>query len=179
MEQSLISHVKETSVAVARIEGEASVNRLDLGLVFSQAGLVLLANVRQERERSHQTRCRARDGGRPSEAGLQEQASNNHKLRWSKARVVSVMEKARLDRVMCRSRRRTRVLGWKYLPVETWHIPLAPGRRRQFNAMNDKLKKDDPTEVADEKEALRANLVKHVLDQLPNALQAALPALNA
>ena len=70
MEQSLISHVKETSVAVARIEGEASVNRLDLGLVFT-------------------------------------------------------------------------------------------------------------TEVADEKEALRANLVKHVLDQLPNALQAALPALNA
>jgi len=45
--------------------------------------------------------------------------------------------------------------------------------------MNDKLKKDDPTEVADEKEALRANLVKHVLDQLQNALQAALPALNA
>ena len=71
------------------------------------------------------------------------------------------------------------MLGWKYLQVETWHIPLAPGRRRQFNAMNDKLKKDDPTEVADEKEALRANLVKHVLDQLPNALQAALPALNA
>jgi len=70
VEQSLISHVKETSVAVARIEGEASVNRLDLGLVFT-------------------------------------------------------------------------------------------------------------TEVADEKEALRANLVKHVLDQLPNALQAALPALNA
>ena len=70
MEQSLISHVKETSVAVARIEGEASVNRLDLGLVFT-------------------------------------------------------------------------------------------------------------TEVADEKEALRANLVKHVLDQLPNALQAALPAFNA
>jgi hypothetical protein len=52
-----------------------------------------LANVRQERERSHQTRCCARDGGRPSEVGLQEQASNNHKLRWSKARVVSVMEK--------------------------------------------------------------------------------------
>jgi hypothetical protein len=68
---------------------------------------ILLANVRQERERSHQTRCCARDGGRPSEAGLQEQASNNHKLRWSKARVVSVMEKARLDRVMCRSRRQT------------------------------------------------------------------------
>jgi SNF2 family DNA or RNA helicase len=45
--------------------------------------------------------------------------------------------------------------------------------------MNDQLKKDAPTEVADEKAALRTNLVKHVLDQLPNALQAALPALNA
>src|SRR5262245_32310270 len=45
--------------------------------------------------------------------------------------------------------------------------------------MNNKLKKDDPVEVTDEKAALRANLVKHVLDQLPNALQAALPALNA
>ncbi len=73
------------------------------------ANEILLAKVRQERERLHQTRCCAGDGGRPSEAGLQEQASNNHKLRWSKARVVSVMEKARLDRVMCRSRRRTRV----------------------------------------------------------------------
>src|SRR5262249_27188276 len=73
------------------------------------ASWILLAKVRQERGRSNQTRCCARDGGRPSEVGLQEQASNIHKLRWSKARVVSVMEKARLDRVMCRSRRRTRV----------------------------------------------------------------------
>jgi superfamily II DNA or RNA helicase len=45
--------------------------------------------------------------------------------------------------------------------------------------MNNKLMKDDPVEVTDEKTALRENLVKHVLDQLPNALQAALPALNA
>src|SRR5262245_40019048 len=45
--------------------------------------------------------------------------------------------------------------------------------------MNNKLMKDDPVEVTDEKAALRENLVKHVLDQLPNALQAALPALNA
>jgi superfamily II DNA or RNA helicase len=45
--------------------------------------------------------------------------------------------------------------------------------------MNNKLMKDDPVQVTDEKAALRANLVKHVLDQLPNALQAALPALNA
>src|SRR5882672_10916874 len=49
--------------------------------------------------------------------------------------------------------------------------------------MNNKLIKDDPVEVPleviDEKTALKENLVKHVLDQLPNALQAALPALNA
>src|SRR5262245_8908071 len=45
--------------------------------------------------------------------------------------------------------------------------------------MNNKLMKDDPVEVMDEKAALKENLVKHVLDQLPNALQAALPALNA
>jgi len=45
--------------------------------------------------------------------------------------------------------------------------------------MNNKLMKDDPVEVMDEKAALRENLVKHVLGQLPNALQAALPALNA
>jgi len=41
--------------------------------------LILLANVCRERARA---RCRSRDGGRPSEAGLQEQASNNRKLRW-------------------------------------------------------------------------------------------------
>jgi hypothetical protein len=35
--------------------------------------------VCRERERSNQTRCCSRDGGRPSEAGLQEQASNNRK----------------------------------------------------------------------------------------------------
>ncbi len=45
--------------------------------------------------------------------------------------------------------------------------------------MNNKLMKDDPMEVIDEKAALRENLVNHVLDQLPNALQAALPALKA
>jgi SNF2 family DNA or RNA helicase len=45
--------------------------------------------------------------------------------------------------------------------------------------MNNKLMKDDPVEIMDEKAALRENLVNHVLDQLPNALQAALPALNA
>jgi SNF2 family DNA or RNA helicase len=45
--------------------------------------------------------------------------------------------------------------------------------------MNNNLMKDDHVEVMDEKATLRENLVKHVLDQLPNALQAALPALNA
>ena len=45
--------------------------------------------------------------------------------------------------------------------------------------MNSKLMKDDPAEVTDKKTALRENLLKHILDQLPNALQAALPALNA
>lgn len=34
-----------------------------------------------------------RDGGRSSEAALQEEASNHFKLRWSKAKVVSVREK--------------------------------------------------------------------------------------
>ena len=34
-----------------------------------------------------------RDGWRPSEAALQEEASNHSKLRWSKAKVVSVREK--------------------------------------------------------------------------------------
>lgn len=34
-----------------------------------------------------------RDGGRPSGAALQEEASNHFKLRWLKAKVVSVREK--------------------------------------------------------------------------------------
>ena len=34
-----------------------------------------------------------RDGSRSSEAALQEEASNYSKLRWSKAKVVSVREK--------------------------------------------------------------------------------------
>lgn len=47
--------------------------------------------------------------------------------------------------------------------------------------MNDELKKDDLAAqvVADDKAALRRILVDHVTDQLPNALHAALPALNA
>ena len=38
--------------------------------------------------------CCIRDGGRPSGAGLQEQAPNHLKLQRSKADVVSVQEKA-------------------------------------------------------------------------------------
>jgi hypothetical protein len=37
------------------------------------------------------------DGGRPSGAALQEEASNHLKLLWSKAMVVSVEEKVPLD----------------------------------------------------------------------------------
>ena len=40
-----------------------------------------------------------RDEGRPLEAGLQEQASNHLELRGSRARVVSVEEKAGHDLV--------------------------------------------------------------------------------
>ena len=40
-----------------------------------------------------------RDEGRPLGAGLQEQAPNHLKLHWSKAIVVSVMEKAGQDLV--------------------------------------------------------------------------------
>ena len=49
-----------------------------------------------------------RDGGRSSGAGRQGQASNNRKLRRSKAGVVSVAEKAGLDPVRYGSERRAR-----------------------------------------------------------------------
>jgi hypothetical protein len=45
------------------------------------------------------------DGGRPLEAALQEEASNHLKLHWLRVSVVSVKEKARQDRVRCRSER--------------------------------------------------------------------------
>jgi hypothetical protein len=78
----------------------ARVARVIAGSWGSGDKLILMANVRQERERSYQTRCCARDGGRPSEAGLQEQASNSRKLRWSRAIVVSVTEKGVINHVM-------------------------------------------------------------------------------
>jgi hypothetical protein len=40
-----------------------------------------------------------RDGGRPPGAGLQEQAPNHLKLRWLRARVVSVKDKSWLKTV--------------------------------------------------------------------------------
>ena len=48
----------------------------------------------------NRARCCSRDGGRPSEAGLQEQASNSRKLRWSRAIVVNVTEKGVTNHVM-------------------------------------------------------------------------------
>lgn len=54
-----------------------------------------------------QASCCARDGGRPSGAALQEEASNCHELLRSKAAVVNVMVKRRGgDRVMYGSGRR-------------------------------------------------------------------------
>ena len=50
--------------------------------------------------------CREDEGG-PFEIVVQEMISNHHKLLWSKATVVSVMEKARLDLVRYVLRRRT------------------------------------------------------------------------
>jgi len=56
-----------------------------------------VGEVCRERARA---RCWSRDGGRPSEAGLQEQASNSRKLRWSRAIVVSVTGKGVINHVM-------------------------------------------------------------------------------
>ena len=53
--------------------------------------------------------CCMEDEGRPLEIGLQGQVSNHLELRGSRARVVSVEEKARHERVRYGLRRRTRV----------------------------------------------------------------------
>jgi hypothetical protein len=52
--------------------------------------------VRHERAWYHREGVRncARDGGGPPGAGLQEQAPNHLKLRWLRARVVSVKDKS-------------------------------------------------------------------------------------
>ncbi len=77
------------------------------------------------------------DGGRPSEAGLQGQASNHRELRGSRARVVSVTEKAWLrprqvgDRKTnaseplrtCRKRKPTSKLGSRTDPGQAQGVP--------------------------------------------------------
>ena len=57
--------------------------------------------VRHERAWCHREAVRdcARDGGGPPGADLQEQVSNHLKLRWLRARVVSVKEKSWLKTV--------------------------------------------------------------------------------
>ena len=57
--------------------------------------------VRHERAWCYREGVRncARDGGRPPGVGLQEQASNHLKLRWLRARVVSVKDKSWLKTV--------------------------------------------------------------------------------
>ena len=45
--------------------------------------------------------CCIRDEGRPLGAAIQVEAPNHRKLLWSKAMVVSVTEKAKLDFVRC------------------------------------------------------------------------------
>ena len=72
----------------------------------------------------------------PLAVGLQEQAANHHKRRWSKARVVSVMEKASEDvrygsgrrtTVNCRSSvestQMTSKLGSDVAPGSVWPLP--------------------------------------------------------
>jgi len=57
--------------------------------------------VRHERAWSYREGVRncTRDGGGPPGAGLQEQAPNHLKLRWLRARVVSVKDKSWLKTV--------------------------------------------------------------------------------
>ena len=69
----------------------------------------MLMMVCHERTSDHTgMRCCTRDEGRSLETGLQEQVSNHRKLRWSRARVVSVTEKAGYDSVRYGSKRRAK-----------------------------------------------------------------------
>jgi len=61
------------------------------------------------RPRRLRKQCFIEDEGGPLEVGLQEQASNHLKLRGSRARVVSVEEKAEMNSVRCVLVRRTQV----------------------------------------------------------------------
>jgi hypothetical protein len=58
------------------------------------------------RRRFRRMRCCTRDGGWPSAVALQGEAANHREVRRSRAGVLSVAEKARLERVRCGSRRR-------------------------------------------------------------------------
>ena len=57
------------------------------------------------RHEARRVRCSAGDAGRPLGGGLQGQVPNRLTLRWSRARVVSVKEKAPSDCVRYGSRR--------------------------------------------------------------------------
>jgi hypothetical protein len=64
--------------------------------------LILLANSvprKHQRVLYSKVRCCTRDEGRSLEAAMQVEASNHLKLRWLRARVVSVKEKASHDEV--------------------------------------------------------------------------------
>jgi RNA-directed DNA polymerase len=58
------------------------------------------------RRRYRRMRCCTRDGGWPSAVALQGEIANHREVRWSRAGVLSVAEKARHQRVRCGSRRR-------------------------------------------------------------------------
>jgi hypothetical protein len=62
------------------------------------------------RRRYRRMRCCTRDGGWPSAVALQGEAANHREVRRSRAGVLSVAEKARLDRVRCGSRRRAKAI---------------------------------------------------------------------
>ena len=99
-------------------------------------------------ERPNQVRCAdisvprqaasgVRDGGRPPAMGLQEQVANHRKRRGSKARVVSVTEKAprgvrwetgRRTTVNCRSSVESAQMTSNVAPGSVWPIPAyGPG----------------------------------------------------
>jgi RNA-directed DNA polymerase len=62
------------------------------------------------RRRYRRMRCCTRDGGWPSAVALQGEIANHREVRWSRAGVLSVAEKARYQRVRCGSRRRAKAI---------------------------------------------------------------------
>jgi RNA-directed DNA polymerase len=60
------------------------------------------------RRRYRRMRCCTRDGGWPSAVALQGEVANHREVRWSRAGVLSVAEKARCQRVRWGSRRRAK-----------------------------------------------------------------------